>query len=271
MESSFIHNRIGVNYTRAAGLSPKEAFSLFVSLGFEATFTGYLGTTALNEPYAEEAAKAGIFYESIHAPFGHINDIWSDNEAGDRMEAELRNCIETASALSVPIVVTHLSSGEHCPCINDTGHARFDRLVNAAVRNNITLAFENQRKIANLAFVMELYADVPNVGFCWDVGHEACFTDGREFMPLFGDKLVYTHIHDNSGIHNEDLHMIPFDGTIDYTRTAEHLKAFRGTLTLEFMPQNSDRYQNITARDCYERAAGSAMRLRELVEKARNQ
>ena len=262
-------NRLGINYSRDAGLTAGEAFSLFAQLGFDAIFTGFFGTTALMEPYAEEARRAGLFYECLHAPFGHINDIWSPEDCGDRMEKELTDTIDAAAAFSIPYVVLHLSSGDRCPCINDVGHARFDRIVNRAVQKNVTVAFENQRKLANLAFVLELYQDVPNVGFCWDVGHEKCFADGREFMPLFGNRLVYTHIHDNLCVHNGDLHLIPFDGAVDYTRTAHHLRQFDGTLTLEILPKNSDRYTNVPMRDYYRRAYDAAVRLRTLVEDAK--
>lgn len=263
-------NRLGINFTRDAGLPAEEAFPLFSDLGFDAVFTEFFGTTALHEPYAEAAQRAGLYYECLHAPFGHINDIWSDGASGDRMEKELCDTVKAAAAFSVPYVVVHLSSGDHCPSINDTGHARFDRLIECAVRNHVTVAFENQRKLANLAFVMELYRDVPNVGFCWDVGHEKCFADGKEFVPLFGDRLVYTHIHDNLCEHNKDLHLIPFDGAIDYTRTAQHLKNFGGTLTLELLPLNSNRYTDISPRAYYTRAHDAAVRLRDLVSDARN-
>ena len=132
----------------------------------------------------------------------------------------------------------------------------------------MTLGFENQRKIGNLSFILELYNDVPQVRFCWDVGHEACFTPGREYMPLFGNKLVYTHIHDNEKVYNGDLHLIPFDGKIDYRRTAELLRKYdyQGTLTLEIAPKKSGRYDDLTIDQFFARAYTAAQRLRDLVD-----
>lgn len=260
-------NKLGVNYNVATQMTPAEAFALFASLGFDAVFTGYFGSTAAMEPFAAEAARNGLLYESFHAPFGHINDIWLPGDGGDQMQKELTDCITSAGALAVPIVVIHLSSGEHPPYDFDLGHKRWDVVVDCAVRCGVTVAFENQRKLANLAYAMELYADVPQVGFCWDVGHEKCFANGMEYMPLFGKRLVYTHIHDNFRVHGGDLHMIPFDGGIDYSVTASHLKkaGYTGTLTLELLPKKSPAYADVPNEVFYQRAYDAAVRLRGML------
>ena len=196
--------------------------------------------------------------------------MWSDGDDGNETEKRLVSAIDECKEYSVPICVLHLSSGEKAPCVNETGKARLDRIVERAVKNGVTLAFENQRKLANIAFVFELYEDVPNVRFCWDVGPEGCFTPGREYMPIFGNKLCYTHIHDNLCEYNGDLHRIPFDGKTDYERVARHIanSGYGGTLTLEVLP-NDDIYKNVSAYDFYERAYGAIFRISKLCEKAK--
>ncbi len=264
-------NRLGIYYTDKIGNGVKENLTLFKSLGFECFFTDGLDDAKIMDSYAEAAGEIGMFYECIHAPFKGINSMWQPGEEGDRMLERLKYSVLTCARLGIPYAVVHLSSGDNAPCINDLGHARYDDLVECAVKNGVTVAFENQRKLANLAFVMELYRDVPQVGFCWDVGHEKCFADGKEFMPLFGDRLVYTHIHDNLAEKNGDLHLIPFDGSIDYEVTASHLKkaGFTGTLTLEVFTSNSrGRYDGMSAEAFYTKAANAGKKIRELVEKA---
>lgn len=257
--------RLGINYSSTLGLSPEENFSLFKNLGFDAVFTGCDDDLKKTERYANAAAKSGLFFESLHAPFDGINHIWEKNEAGDLMQARICSCIERCAKYDIPIAVVHLSSGDKAPHICDTGKARFDEIVECAVKNGVTVAFENQRKLANLAFAIELYDNIENVGFCWDVGHEHCFADGREYMPFFGKKLVYTHIHDNFCEHGEDLHMIPFDGKIDFERAAEHIRnsAFSGTLTLEIFAK-SPMYDNMTAQDFYKNAYSSIEKFRKM-------
>ena len=132
----------------------------------------------------------------------------------------------------------------------------------------MTICFENLRKLANLAFVFEEYDDVPQVRFCWDTGHEACFTPGRKFMPLFGEKLSFTHIHDNLCEYNRDLHMIPFEGKIDFDYVAVSLNKadYQGTLSLEVIPTASDYYHDVSPQEYYARAYQAACQLREMVD-----
>jgi len=269
--------KLGLNYYSGFGIPCEDWMKTVKELGFDAVFSGFTAKSAdkllsMGE-FAELAAKNGLVYDCIHAPFDTINDIWSTADCGDVMLNRLTDCIEGCGKYGVPTVVVHLSSGTKPPHINDAGRLRFDKLIDCAVKNNVTVAFENQRKFGNLSFVMELYEDVKNVGFCWDVGHEKCFASGKEFMPIFGDRLVYTHIHDNYCLPNGDFHMIPFDGKIDYSRTAELIKKYpcsNGTLTLEVFPIPGNQiyylYEGLTACEYYAKAYNAASKLRQLVE-----
>ena len=261
-------NRIGIYYCAKFG-PPEEGLGLLSSLGFDAVFTDFDGSISKIGHFAALAEAHGLLYESLHAPFDRINDLWSDASDGDEMERRLADTIDAAARFGIPFVILHLSSGENAPPVCDAGRRRIDRLVARAVSEGVTLAFENQRKLANLAFVLELYRDCGNVGLCWDVGHEKCFAGGREFVPLFPGKMVYTHIHDNDCIPQGDLHLIPFDGCIDFRRTARHLRDFAGTLTLELSPEASGRYDRMSAEAFAVRARDAALRLRNTVEAER--
>lgn len=259
---------LGINYTSQPGIEPGRLFPLFREIGFTHTFIGMPTEASVLEQYVGEATKAGLTVESIHAPFDHINDIWMEGDAGEAMTMRLIDTVKACARDHIPIAVLHLSSGDHPPCVNDLGHARFDRVVDAAVGCGVTVAFENQRKLANIAFVFELYDQVENVGFCWDVGHEMCFADGRQYMPLFGKKLCYTHIHDNFCVHNADLHLLPFDGKIDFSRCMNQIceSGFGGTLTLEVFPGNSGLYAGCDPETFYRRAYRAALRLRDMLD-----
>lgn len=257
-----------------------EALSVIRQAGFDAFFPNYqphADIEARMEQYADSAARHGLYFESIHAPFKNIqgekaiNAMWLSGEEGDIMLGHLLDCVRTCKRHGVPIAVVHLSAGEGAPCVSDIGHARYDRLVDEAVKLGVTLAFENQRKIGNLAFVLELYDKVPEVRFCWDMGHEACNTPEREYMLIFGKKLAYTHIHDNMGF-GKDMHMIPFDGVIDFGHKIELLRrySYQGTLTLEIQPKVSGRYDNLSAREFYARGYAAACRLREMLDGTEN-
>ena len=267
MKEALILHKIGINYANYFTDNIEETLRNLADIGFEAVFTGHFAEGP-TETFANAAFQNGLAYESIHAPYDRINDIWYAGEPGEAMLARLCDCVKTCGKYQIPIAVVHLSSGENPPRINDIGYRRFAKLIEEAVKNNVTLAFENQRKLANLAFIFETFSNVEQVKFCWDVGHEACFTDGIEFMELFGKKAVYTHIHDNFSQYNRDLHLIPFDGNIDFYRCAQLLKKhnYNSTLTLEILPKASDLYTEISFDAYYRKAFSAAKKLRDMLK-----
>ncbi len=260
--------KIGINLDNLKGLSTEEYVQKVSALGFNATFTGVCGTEAEQCKLAELFAKHSLAYETLHAPFGHINDMWLDCEGGDAMLSELTYSVDNCHAAGVPVLIVHLSSGIKPPSITDIGRARFARLMEHAEKKNVIIAYENQRMLGNIAWAFEEFASSPSLGFCWDCGHENCCTKGREYMPLFGKKLVATHIHDNSGEFNADSHLIPFDGNINFDRFAEHIRnsGFTGTLMLEVIDGNSKNYLDISADEYLQRAANAAKKLRTIVD-----
>lgn len=257
---------IGIMMHAIGNLTDEEYIRLIAERGFTATFTGPFATDRMQADLADLLAKHGITYENLHAPFNHINDIWLDKSDGHEMFRELCDCVDRCVAADVHMMVVHLSSGMNPPSITDIGRARFSCLVDYAARKNVKIAFENQRWLANLAWAMEFFSN-DTVGFCWDFGHENCFTPGREYMPMFGNRLLCTHIHDNSCVFNADDHWLPFDGNADFDRFARQLKAsgYEGSLMLEVIGYR-DRYRNMPAEGYLDRAANAAKRLLTMVE-----
>lgn len=257
--------KIGMNIDAISGIEQKEYIRLMSHLGFGATFSGNK-----DEEYhytlANDLAEFGIEYETIHAPFDGINAMWRDG--GEEMYKRLCRTVDMCALANVGIAIIHLSSGIMAPSLNDTGIARFTRLVEYAQKKNVKIAFENQRKIANLSWALETFADAENVGFCWDCGHEYCFTPGREYMPLFSNQLICTHIHDNTCVFNCDDHMIPFDGKVNYDRVAYHIRNsdYNGSLMLEVFAKHR-KYKDITPEAFICRAADRVKRLESMINK----
>ena len=260
---------IGINIDAYKGLELEEYVRTIKALGFGATFSGCQRTGfADTRRLAELCAKHGINYEAMHTPFRAINHMWADTEAGEAMLYSIMQCVDECHEAGVGIAVVHLSSGDNAPTITDIGRARYERLVDYAAKKNVKIAFENQRKLANLSWALEMFgSDV--AGFCWDCGHEQCFTPGREYMPLFGDRLICTHIHDNDGVYNNDQHRLPFDGVLSAERYARHMaiSPYGGTLMLEVFATAEDR--TLSPYAYLEKAANAAKRLASAVESAR--
>lgn len=255
---------IGISWGCYSGLSIERQAELMAENGFATTFLS--GAEPKIKEISRALDKRGIVCENLHAPFSHINDIWYEGENGEAMLGELFETAERCHENGIPVMVVHLSSGCPAPRINDVGYRRFERLMEYARKKGVTVAYENQRYLANLAYMMEQF---PDAGFCWDVGHEACFTDGRRYMPLFGKRLSALHIHDNDMKYNSDLHLIPYDGKIDFDRVAREIaqSGYGGSLMLELSRGNSHYYDDSSPEDYYRRAAQAAVRLRNAVEK----
>ena len=259
--------QLAINLGAKRGVDTEAYIKKLHEVGFNAVLSDVPELHELGR-ITELLAANGMRYEMIHAPFGHINDIWLPGEGGDGMLAEMLTAVERAAMANCPTVVVHLTSGENPPTITDIGRARYEILVEYAARKNVKIAFENQRKLAGLAWAMENFAHAPNVGFCWDCGHEGCFGAGREHMPLFGDRLICTHLHDNDCVAGGDQHKLPFDGKLDFGRVARQLResGYRGTLTLEAFAENTHTYDCMTWQVFLERAAMAAKRLRLMVD-----
>lgn len=258
---------IGINIPATSTLCDEAFINHIADLGFNCVFSGVFDPERQTN-IANLLARRGMYYETLHAPFGHMNDIWLDCEGGEEMLQELLHCVDHCVLVGAPIAVVHLSAGDNAPSITDLGRERFARLVEYAMQKNIRIAFENQRKLANLAWAFETFGSDTGVGFCWDCGHESCFTPGREYMPLFGKRLICTHIHDNMGVYNQDDHMLPFDGVIDFNRFAHHINAsgYTGSFMLEVKPSMSGPCDEITPESFLDRAAEAVKRLVALTD-----
>lgn len=259
---------VGINVSSDISFGTKSYIECVASAGFDSIFT--CGNDEKFISYVNKLCSDNkLKYETLHAPFDGINDLWYA-DSGKIVLNRLERSVELAEDNGIGIVIVHLSSKENCPPVTDAGLRHFDELVNFAARKNIVLAVENQRKLGNIATILELYGKDTNVGFCWDVGHEKCFAHGREFMPLFGDRCVTTHIHDNNLRYNVDEHLIPFDGSIDYRRTAELLNQYdyKGTLMLEIdLPkEGSDKYKELSLEQFVYKAYAAVNRLRIISE-----
>lgn len=256
--------KTGINWNAfgAGRIGDKEQLELLIENGFESCFADSESEN-LDET-VKMLRQNGIECENCHAPFGGINAMWLEGEAGEKMTERLIKSAAACAGAGVPVMVCHLSSGDNAPRITDPGYERFGRLVESAKHLGVTVAFENQRKLANLAFAMEEY---PDAGFCWDVGHEACFAYGREFMPLFASRIKAVHIHDNFGVHEGDEHMLPFDASIDFERVAGELArcGYRGAVMLEVSCLKSGAYNEMSAGEYYHRAGLAAAKLRDMI------
>ncbi len=209
--------------------------------GFDACFTGWSDGANIKDQSARIRA-CGLIYQSIHAPFNKSDAVWEEGESGDEFINTLRRCLHDCAENEVPIMVVHPNIGmdRHSP--TPLGIERFRKLINAAEKTNVKVAFENVEGTEYLEAVINELGSSPAVGYCWDTGHEMCYNFGRDIPSLYGDKLICTHLNDNFGMADpnvltwhDDAHMMPFDGIADWNNIVHRLKRanYEDILTFE--------------------------------------
>ena len=255
--------RLGIMAECLEGVLPYDALDEIKEAGFEAFFTNEYRLDEVKR-IKKKADLLGLSYDFIHAPFHNINEMWTSGMGYVEVMDYMKEAIDSASICGIPYVITHVSSGWEPPPVNDMGLSRYDEIVLYARKKGVTLAFENLRLLGNLTCLMDRYEKMDNVKFCFDCGHEHCYTKTVSLMDVFTTRVCCTHIHDNFSRKLEDkngkfdLHLLPFDGTYDYEKMMRRLDeyGYDGTLMLEVW-QNTDEYKNMSHKEyldtCYER------------------
>lgn len=264
----------------------KEQIRLIKEAGFDAFFIEWRPDSDLKS-IREYADSLGIEIQSVHAPFEKSADMWCEGEPAEIAAGELLSCLKACAEINVPIVVCHAIIGFDKFSPNDTGVDNFRKVVEFAGDNGIKIAFENTEGEMYLEKLMDAFKDYDNVGFCWDSGHEQCYNKSCDMLALYGDRLIATHLNDNLGISKadgstfwtDDLHLLPFDGIIDWNDAAQRLNkcGYNDILTLELSKTSkperheNDKYTKMPIEEyiaeCYNRACRFAFLKLRLSEK----
>lgn len=266
--------KLGCNSSAVLGNPIEKNMELIKNAGFDCTFFCWDKNND-NKAYMKKAHSVGLEVETLHAPFSQMNSMWEEGEAGDIYTELLKECIRDAGCFGVPYVIMHCTIGSVAPKTSPIGLMRYKKLIIEAQKHNVKLAFENLEFFRHMSLIID-YFKCDTVGFCYDVGHEHCYTPGMSYMPLFGDRLFCTHIHDNMGLgatkdvdYRDDLHKIPFDGNIDFEKVCKNIKSsgYEGSLMLEISNRDPYRFYNdLTPEKFYEKAYAAAVKLRGLCD-----
>ena len=266
-----MERKLGITNAGLRDVDSLEALRLIKEAGFDCFFSPSYNMRAVLE-MKNEAERLGLDFEFLHGPAGakhpsgsalYMNHVWKATPDYVPLMDAILTSIDCAAEAEIKTVVLHVNGDWKPPMISDIGLARFDRIVAHAVRRGVHIAFENLRTHGTLAALMERYERVPEVGFCYDCGHEHCYTESIPYLDIFGNRTLCTHIHDNFGRDKEDplkdadYHYLPFEGDIDYAAMMRKLDkyGYAGSLMLEVSQRH---YGDISAEEflaiAYERA-----------------
>jgi len=235
--------KLGFSLQSSYSLPMPDVLKLLHDVGFNAVSPGWQKGADLDE-IMNSAAKYGLTLQSFHGPLRGLPGMWShDPETAAPILLELLSSADICAAYDIPILVVHSWGGlQYTFREDDLCFDHFDRLLEHANRKGLRIAFENLEGPEYLDSLMARYTDPRQVGFCWDSGHEMCYTPQRDFLKAYGDRLLMTHLNDNYGITRpdgqplgtDDLHLIPFDGIADWQENTSRLKQAKYQQILNF-------------------------------------
>ena len=278
--------KIGISLGNGFKIETSKIVRLVAGIGFGAIAPSM---PLEKEPFDIEgtvrtARECGLKIPFVHAPFLRAAALWEDkDEAGALGEEELMEGIALCHRYEIPCLVVHAWIG-FAPSQGPTalGFERMDRVVRAAEKNGVSLAIENTEGEEYLHALLSRYGGERHVGFCFDSGHEQCYNRGRDLLALYGDRLLVTHLNDNLGISDpsgkisptDDLHLLPFDGIIDWEKTAKRLAASRLPEILNFElnikskpgRHENDAYEKMTYEQYFSEAYRRAEHIRASIE-----
>ena len=256
--------------------------NMIAQIGWDAFFTGWDRNNI--ERWANEAARNGLIYQSIHSPFSHehkVSYMWQDREEGRFVTDQLIECVKDCAKLDIPVMVIHPFIGfkDHTP--TQVGLDNYKRVVEVANKLGVTLGFENVEGEEYLAALMKEFWNEPCCGFCLDTGHEQCYNGGKDMLALYGEKLCHTHFNDNLGIIDptlpvelswkNDLHLTMGDGIVDWKGVMDRIDAtpYEGPLICELTRTNKlgrpdhDKYAAMAIDEYYAFALDRARKVRD--------
>lgn len=262
-------------------ISIEENLDIIKDVGFDCVFSGYHDKFKEQleelERGVRHAKNIGLEYETIHAPFGsdgrgfNLNSMWESGENGDKYAEYLTECIDFCSKYEIRKCILHNAVATVPPPISQYGIDRFEKLFEHAEKRGVMLGIENLEAVDHLAVIMGMVNE--KHGFCWDCGHNLCYTPMVDMPLLYGKRMICTHIHDNLGItqpgnihYRDDLHLLPFDGSLDWDWFAKKINdcGYKGPLTLELSVK--PQYKEMGAHGYYEEAYKRALKLREMCD-----
>lgn len=223
-------------------------------------------------------SAAGIEAGSMHAPItdGIRAGVWgrsysnASSDSASRQEAlnETRAAIDAAAALGCRTVVVHLGvpRGQQTPPgDNDAGAMKksVEALAGMTAGTGLRLALEvipnDLSTPTALTDLLEGEIDLGDAAICLDFGHAHMLSGAPEAAEALSGHILTTHVHDNDA--TDDIHLVPFEGTIDWTATLTAMwkVGYAGALVFEVADHGD-------ARAVLQRTVGARTRLRAILD-----
>ena len=249
-------------------INPKDMIDTIYKVGFRNIFLQWYNDDSLKmlqEEQLEYARKIGLNVAFVHLGYKRINDIWDETLQEEEVSKVVDEYIEDIKACSkygIDLVIMHLTSKSIAPKYNEKGLSRIKKIVDAAEKYNVRIAFENTKIEGYLEYVFT-NIDSNNIGLCYDAGHcHAHFKDKFNYK-FFENRIFAVHLHDNFG--ELDEHLLPFDGTIDWPHVMDKLEKcnYNSYITLEIAYKKE--YLNMSMEEFYSEGINRGNKFIEII------
>lgn len=225
--------KIGISVGNSYAIPTPEVVKIVAKAGFDAISPVWKRGIDLTD-VVNTAKDCGLALQSLHGPFAIAANLWSEDEAVSAPAiAEVLEALEDCRKFGIPVMVMHTWIGfEYTQVPNEAGLHNYGLIVDKAAEYGIRIAFENTEGEEFLFALMEHFKGNNTVGFCWDSGHEMCYSHSKDLLGILGDRLIMTHLNDNLGVSRfdgktfwtDDLHLLPYDGIADWDVLIERLR-----------------------------------------------
>ena len=207
--------------------------------------------------------QLGLNVLFAHLAYKGVNVIWEEGEAGDNMVESYKNDIDACKENNIPMVVMHLTTKTIAPPYGEIGLNRIKEIVKYVKEKDMKIAFENTKIKGYVDYVLSNIKD-SHVGLCFDSGHCHVHFDDDFNFEMFKDRILAVHLHDNDK--TDDLHLLPFDGTIDWMWVVKNLKDcnYQGPVTLELCYRYH--YLEMDPVDFYKKGYETGVKLSKMME-----
>jgi len=239
----FVEETLGVERLkeiRASGFDTLEIFAVKPHFDYQ--------NKKLTAGLSSWLRDQGNFLQSLHTPFcmdyqARSSREWlsiADTERLRREKAvdEIRRALEFSEKVSFALAIVHMGAPEDrfSPRHLDAAYYSLETLVPFAEARGVKVALENIPNELSTVERMRRFledAQLKQVGICFDSGHSHLHADPQGEIRDGEAWIVATHLHDNH--RKKDEHLLPFDGSIDWSKVLEAFDAiqYSGSLTLE--------------------------------------
>lgn len=246
-------------------VTPIETIDAIKKAGFQNVFVQWYNKNweISQQTQVDYAKKLGLNVIFAHLGYQNINEIWKESEIGESLVASYKKDLRDCKENGISLVVMHLQ-GTNAPKYNEIGLNRFREIVDYAKELGIKIAFENTKMKGYLEYIFENIHN-ENIGICYDSGHCHVYYDDEFNYELFKNRIFAVHLHDNDK--SDDLHLMPFDGTINWKKVVSGLKEanYEAPVTLELCYRYH--YLNMSIEEFYQKGYEVGQKLAEMLEK----